>query len=94
MIRHIFKYVIPDIGKVVSIKIPKIFSICEAAQQDGSLCLWAIVDIHCPLVEQKFMVVGTGWQIHEIENMKFIKTVHMPNGLVWHVFLVEDDINE
>lgn len=40
----------------------------------------------------KFVVQGTGWRIHDVEGLCFVKTVHIPSGLVWHVFAVMDKV--
>jgi len=93
MIGHIFKYPIPDIGKVVEIELPEGYAICDINQQGGDLFLWAMVDTHAPLETIKFVVHGTGWKIDDAENLFFLQTVHMPSGLVWHVFtVIEEDL--
>ena len=97
MIGHVFKYPInfPDeAGKVIEIQMPSKWAICDIHHQDDCIFLWAMVDVHAPLEKYKFVVHGTGWKIDDVENLYFLKTVHMPNGLVWHVFAVKEEINE
>jgi hypothetical protein len=91
MIGHIFKYKIQKIGEIVEIEMPVNAKICDINCQGNELFLWAMVDIHAPLEKTRFVVYGTGWKIDNAENLYFIKTVHTPDGFVWHVFSVIDD---
>lgn len=91
MIGHVFKYPINfqnETGKVIELNLPNNFAICDINHQDDCIFLWAMVDVHAPLEPYQFVVHGTGWKIDDVENLFFLKTVHMPNGLVWHVFAV------
>lgn len=93
MIGHVFKYPINfpnEAGKVIELNLPNNFAICDINHQDDCIFLWAMVDIHAPLEPYQFVVHGTGWKIDDVENLFFLKTVHMPNGLVWHVFAVQE----
>ena len=91
MIGHVFKYPINKIGEVVEIQLPSNWAICDINHQDNEFYIWAMVDIHAPLKTERFIIHGTGWKIDDIENHFFLKTVHMPNGTVWHVFAVQED---
>ena len=91
MIRHIFKYEIPLTDELIKIEMPEKSSICDINNQGDNLFLWAKVDIHAPLMTSKFKIFGTGHKIDNCEQLSFLKTVHMPNGLVWHVFAVKDE---
>ena len=86
MIGHVFKYEIPLTDELIEIEMPDNCAICEINHQGDSLFIWALVDIHAPLFTNKFKIFGTGHKIDDVEGMYFLKTVHMPNGLVWHVF--------
>lgn len=88
MIGHVFKYEIPIADGILEVDMPDNCKICEVNCQGESLFIWAIVDIHAPFYTNKFMVFGTGHKIDNAEKLRFIKTVHMPSGLVWHVFAV------
>jgi len=88
MIGHIFKYELPIIGEVFELKLPKDCVICDIQLQGSMIFLWAIVVTHAEFVTRKFLIVGTGWKLDDVELMYFMKTVQMPNGLVWHVFEV------
>lgn len=90
MINYIFQYKIPNSGKIVEIEMPVNAKICDINFQGNGLFVWAMSDIHAPLEKSRFVVYGTGWKIDNAENLYFIKTVHAPDGLVWHVFSVNE----
>ena len=85
---HIFKYEIPLTDEVFAMELPANYSLCEVGQQNGTLFMWCVVDIHATLVKRYFKIVGTGHQIVGIEDLFFLRTIQMPNGLVWHMFEV------
>ncbi len=64
----------------------------EVAEQDGTLCLWALVDTELARVPMKIRIFGTGHPFQEGVNEYLIHlgTVVMSVGFVWHVFQVED----
>lgn len=60
--------------------------------QDNRLFVWALVDQSYSAAPVHFYIVGTGNPAnHVASHMRFIGTVQMPSGLVWHVF-VEDSL--
>lgn len=91
MIAHIFKYELPITDEVITLKLPEKYAICDIQNQNGTLCIWCTVDVHKPLIDVKFKIFGTGHQIIDIENLYYLKTVQMNDGLVWHVFVLEDE---
>jgi hypothetical protein len=76
--------------------------ILTVQEQDGVLCLWALVDPDAPLLRREILIVGTGHpvpdevaQCYEDEFTRhpqgsgglYIGTVQQADGaLVWHVF--------
>ena len=61
----------------------------DVGEQDGQLFLWAVVDPKQELVDVPIEVYGTGRDMARFihgEIREHIKTVHMRDGLVWHVF--------
>jgi hypothetical protein len=56
--------------------------------QKTALCVWAVADTAAPLVNRRFAVFGTGWDMTpEAAVMPHVGTVQEPGtGLVWHVF--------
>ena len=85
---HIFKYEIPITDEVIAMELPDNYALCDIQTQDDKIYMWCVVDVHANLVKRHFKIVGTGHQITEIEIMYFLRTVQMPNGLVWHIFEV------
>lgn len=94
MVGHVFKYQIPLKEGISELQMPSKWAICDVNHQEGQIFIWAMVDIHAPLKTYKFMIHGTGWKIDDVENLYFLKTVHMPDGLVWHVFAVQEEDGE
>jgi len=89
MLKVIYKYEIPVIGKAFELNLPIGHAICDINHQNDKLYMWIMVDPDQPKQPLKMMVVGTGWVMKDCSNMWFMKTIHMPNGLVWHLFGVE-----
>lgn len=50
--------------------------------------LWALCDTTAPVVARSFIFVGTGEErpSRYFDGCKFIGTVFMEGGLVWHLF--------
>lgn len=94
MIAHIFKYEIPITDDIITIEVPENYAICDIQNQGDKIVMWCVIDIHAKLVKRHFKIIGTGHQITDIENLFFLRTVKMPNGLVWHIFEVSCSENE
>lgn len=68
------------------VEMPEGAEIVHAAEHQGSICLWAVVDPDAQTESRRFVVVGTGqevgdgWAEHE-----FVGTA-MVGEFVWHVF--------
>ncbi len=88
MLAHIFKYEIPITDEIIELDMPDNNALCDIQAQGDKIMAWCVVDIHAKLVKRKFKVVGTGHQF-KIDELYFLRTVQMPNGLVWHIFEVE-----
>lgn len=87
--RSIHKYPVP-VEDTVVIKMPKFAQPLAVAEQRGTLCLWAEVDVDSTdkmveMVDHTFHVRGTGHPMQGNEG-KYLGTVVMSYGLVWHVF--------
>ena len=76
----------------------------SVAEQYGKLMLWAIVsdeppDFRANHTELEITIIGTGnpapdlRQVDTFDGMRFIGTVVMSDGLVWHVFAKEVPIS-
>lgn len=69
-----------------TITMPPEAKVLSAHEQDGELCIWALVTPATAKSARTFLVIGTGNPCPPLTNCDFIGTVLMPNGLVWHVF--------
>jgi hypothetical protein len=88
---HIFKYEIPIQDGEIEIELPENGGVCDIAEQNDKIYLWACVNIHAPLEKIKFRIYGTGHLTADAESLYFLRTVHMKNGLVWHIFIVKQN---
>lgn len=67
-------------------------TILSVQEQNGHICLWAIVDPSAPKADVGVRVIGTGELIqpHLLEVIKHVGTVQLVNGaMVFHVFIQE-----
>lgn len=70
------------------ILMPAQAKILSVGNQDGKLCVWALVDTEQPIAPKYFSIVGTGHPMSEDFPLKrFVGTVIM-SPFVWHVFEV------
>lgn len=82
----VYKYKLPTNG-YVEIEMPRMAELLYVAEQNGDLCLWALVDPDAWTVMRRFRIAGTGHAMAPSECEHYIGTVLMSGGLVvWHVF--------
>ena len=91
--KTIYKYRI-NTG-LTPITLPKRSQIFSANYDpSGVLCVWAAVDTREEEMEKRVVyLTGTGWPLEDLKdwNYRFINTViDKNNGLVWHVFELEE----
>lgn len=94
---RILKYEIPFpkySGSIMELKLHSSSEICDINNQGDKIFLWAISDESTPIVTKKIVIYGTGCDIENHESLYFLKTIHMPNGLVWHVFAIIDEVKD
>lgn len=82
----IYKYNLPIQDGVITVKLPKNSHICDINNQGNDICIWAALEDGAELEERHFRIYGTGHKIEHMEKLRFYRTLHMPNGLVWHIF--------
>lgn len=87
----IHKYTL-DIKGFQQIEIPGYQQCLSVKRQRHTLVLYALVDTNPALraITLPVRIVGTG-NTAEVEDYRFVNTVMMPNGLVWHVFVEEPE---
>lgn len=92
--RTIYKYEIPRTGTICEIELPLGYQIIHAGPQGDRIFIWALVDSEARKATEKFRIFGTGWDLPFDETLHFIKTIQLPNGLVWHLFMVPCELEE
>lgn len=83
----IWKYPL-RIKDVNFVKMPEGAKVLSVAIQNGTLCLWAMVDTSQIIKERAFKIIGTGHPINfddPASELSFIGTV-IDGQFVWHVF--------
>ena len=68
--------------------LPEGARVLRVNEQEGCVCLWALVDPQAPLEARHFVAFGTGHPIPDNLPLVFFGTVFLPGGLVIHVFEV------
>lgn len=81
---EIWKFVL-EITSRQWVPMPRGAVVISAANQDGSLCIWAMVNPDHPTVGREFNVIGTGNKVDADVERVFIDTV-LIGPFVWHVF--------
>lgn len=88
MSKKIYKYEL-EITDHQFVEMPVMSRVLSAKEQNGKLCIWALVDPNMPMRKKNVQVIGTGNPIEtnvSYHDWDFIDTVIMSYGLVWHVF--------
>lgn len=87
MARTIYKYTL-EIADDQEITMPRGAEILCVHEQDHRVCIWAEVVTDRHPQQRRFIVRGTGYSIDPNLDKKYIGTVFLSNGLVFHVFEV------
>ena len=59
--------------------------IVSADVRDGKITIWALIDTEAETEQRRFIYVGTGFDVSELESTQYIGTV-FDGPFVWHVF--------
>ncbi len=89
--KTIFKYELECQSANTSVvKLPRGAIVLKAGTQKNDMFIWALVDDRFDSVERVFEIFGTGTDMSsvKIDNRKYIDTVFLDCGLVYHVFEV------
>lgn len=89
--RTIWKYALTE--SVCEFKSPALSSALHVGDQNGTLCVWALVDTDDEFVSRRLHVVGTGHPLPDVfneeTNLRVIAS-HLGSAIVgeyvWHVF--------
>jgi hypothetical protein len=92
--KTIYKYELERVDSQ-TLMLPAAFEVLTVDAQHGKIFLWAIVDPEeTELSPLSVMIKGTGQNITDDEwaDFYYLKTVHFPPFLVYHVFLCVETI--
>lgn len=85
--RTIWKFTF-KLNSVVEVQMPDRARVIHVGEQNGLLCLWAMVDTENQLTARRFRIFGTGHPLStDVKESHFIGTVFQ-SIYVWHVFEV------
>ena len=84
----IYKYNLMITGHQ-QIQLPIGADVLSAKEQNGNLCIWAMVDTDKSDIMLDVYIQGTGQPstLPERHQIRFIDSVEMSNGLVWHIYV-------
>jgi len=85
-LQKIYKYVLEGVEN--KLNLPKNHKALSVINQYDKVTLYCLVNPEEELVETKYFIVGTGWELKDyILESEFIGTVAVDDGtLIWHVF--------
>ena len=75
-----------EITDVQVVRMPAGAKILSVANQDGNLCLWAMVHTESPNVDRKIEILGTGNPIPLYRAPRTFIGTAIIGRFVWHVF--------
>lgn len=85
-----------QVTDVQEVEIPRFGEILSVQNQNGQICVWALVDTGMPKSTRRFRIYGTGKPANiNSPLVKFIGTVQvdeMEGTYVWHVFVENERI--
>lgn len=96
--RTIYKYKLEnltghpsEVGIVAKVEIPWPADILKVTAIGDDIYVYANVFTKNEGFETvEFRIFGTGWDMTWIQNIEYLDTVFMDNGLVWHVYEKHD----
>lgn len=92
--KMVYKY---PVSNYLTHEMPKGAKVLHVHEQNGDICLWALVDVPKPpqnpeWERRKFIALATGDKIPDDWTVEYVGTVHMHGGaLVFHVFEITED---
>lgn len=91
----IHKYTL-SVTDTQEVQIPRFAKILSVQNQNGQICVWALIDTGMPKSTRRFRIFGTGkpCNVNTPTNL-FIGTVQvdeMEGTYVWHVFIEDERI--
>ena len=84
MNKKIWKFMVMGRGKV-NITMPEDAEVLFIHEQNGFICIWALVSPDKLPESRDFMIIGTG-ELNSSPNQHYLGSVHLACGDVYHVF--------
>jgi len=83
--KRVFKYPLEvDTQRII---MPRGAKLLTVQTQGSAPMLWALVDDNAPMEDRAIIIVGTGWEVPEVQNLEYVGTFQVSGGLfVFHVF--------
>ena len=75
------------------VNVPRSGRILDIQTQQETITMWILIFDNNDLVDRKFQVYGTGWEISDdMSSLDYIGTaLQFAGSLVWHVFEETDE---
>jgi hypothetical protein len=86
--QKVFKYEL-DICSIIQnqkIELPMGFKILAVQNQNNKITFWAKVDSANFTKPRRFSVVGTGWELGNMQGFEYVGTVQI-GAFTWHVYM-------
>lgn len=88
MSKFVWKYTL-DLKDTQEIMLPYHHEILSLQMQNDQITIWVLVNPNDILSGTKFRIIATGQEIEDnMKNEKFIGTVQLVSGLVFHVWVM------
>lgn len=85
MNHQIFKYTIPVRTSAQPIVMPAGAELLHAHEEEGEICIWALVDSRQTATEKRFIFTMQTGARFDAGACRYIGTAHLPGPLVFHV---------
>lgn len=80
--KSIWKFTLNNARTIIDAPIERFLTV---DRQGDNICVWAVVDKDKECKSYTIEIIGTGWELQDIDSSKYIGTLQ-EDGLVWHFF--------
>lgn len=85
---RILKYRLDVTKEIQKVELPVGFNIIAVQNQHNCITFWAEVNPENYLKPRRFRVIGTGWDVDDLNGFHHLATVQIQDrGAVWHVYM-------
>ena len=83
--KKIYKYQLePEENQILSL--PEDAKFIYTGMQKEKITIWVVIESMNRLRDYDIKIIGTGWNIPDYDSLRYIGTVQMITGFVWHIF--------